>query len=483
MIKYKIIALIIILSIFSCEDNPNKNDYSPTLSVLYPNNDSIVKDSITISLEIQDENNVLKIELWLNGDSTDITDYNAPFSLELNTKNYNNGPSILFVRLYNKDGEIHDSEDINFIINNFLVFNSRFGSSEKNESGHSILQKADSNFVVLGSIDNDILLLESNNKGQVLWSQSYGGSQMDEAHHFEQTSDGGYIISGSTNSYGFGGSDIWLIKTGEDGLIEWNSYLGTNNDEKGGQVLETADNGFIIIGNYINDQNSDVWLIKTNSQGDTLWTKTYDDNRDEIGTDIILEEDGGYVILGSTTSSGNEESDILIIKINSLGTKEWSQNYGIGSNDIGQAILKSSDGGYLIQFLVEGYGSGNTAVGLLKIDSQGNVLWTKAFGGSINTKSRMFSQINNYEYISACSQIDYSTNSSHAWLIKINDNGEILWEKLFGKDGIDKSFSAIPTLDNGFAITGKTNSYENNHEEFFDLWILKTDSEGFSKLD
>ena len=87
MNKYKIITLIIIMSIFSCEDNPNKNGDSPALSVLYPNNHSIVNDSITISLEIQDENNVLKIELWLNGDSTDITDYSAPFSLELNTKN------------------------------------------------------------------------------------------------------------------------------------------------------------------------------------------------------------------------------------------------------------------------------------------------------------------------------------------------------------------------------------------------------------
>ena len=248
-------------------------------------------------------------------------------------------------------------------------------------------------------------------------------------------------------------------------------------------MKDKVDNGFIIIGNYINDENSDIWLIKTNSQGDTLWTKTYDDNGDEIGADILLEEDGGYIILGSTTSSGNEDSDILLIKTNSSGTKEWSHNYGIGSNDIGQAILKSSDGGYLIQFLVEGYGSGNTAVGLLKIDYQGNVLWSKAFGGSINTKSKMFSKINNYEYISACSQIDYSTNSSNAWLIKINDNGEILWEKVFGKNGIDKSFSVIPTLDNGFAITGKTNSYENNNGEFFDLWILKTDSEGYSKLD
>ena len=196
----------------------------------------------------------------MNGDSTETVDYDAPFSLELDTRNYDNGINTFFIRLYEMDGAIHDSEDINFSINNFLVFSTLFGTPGKDEEGYSILQKPDSNFVVLGNTDNDILLLETNNTGEVMWNQSYGGSQTDEAHHFEHTTDGGYIISGSTRSYGFGGSDIWLIKSGADGLIEWNTYIGTENDEQGGQVIQTTDGGYILIGNHINNQNSDVWV-------------------------------------------------------------------------------------------------------------------------------------------------------------------------------------------------------------------------------
>ena len=449
MYKSKIIAIAYIIILFSCEDNAGGNNNDSIISVLYPTSDSIIKDSVTIALEIQDENTVLKVELWINGDSTEIIDYNAPFALELNTKDYDNGLNTFFVRLYEIDGEIHDSKDINFIINNFLVFSTLFGSSEKNEEGYSILQKPDSNFVILGNIDNDILLLESSNTGEVLWSQSYGGSQTDEAYHFEQTSDGGYIISGSTRSYGFGGSDIWLIKSGADGLIEWNTYLGTENDEQGGQVLQTTDGGYIIIGNHINNQNqdSDIWLIKTNSQGDSLWTKTYGGAGNELGSDIIFLENGGYILVGSTTSYGNGDSDIFLIKTDELGNQEWFRNYGIGSDDIGQAIIQSRDSGYVIQFLVEGYGNGNTAVGLMRIDFEGNVLWTKAFGGTINTKSKMFSKVNSNEYISVCSQLDYSTNSSNTWLIKVDDNGEVIWEKIFGKNAKDDGFAVAPNAE------------------------------------
>ena len=213
------------------------------------------------------------------------------------------------------------------------------------------------------------------------------------------------------------------------------------------------------------------------------WTKTYGGLGDDIGSDIIQIENNGYILVGSTKSYEEEDYDILIVKIDDSGNEEWVQSYGIGSNDFGQAILESRNGGYMIQFLVEGYGNGNTSVGLLRIDLSGNLIWSKAFGGTINTKSRMFSTINSNEYISVCSQINYSTNSSNAWLIKINDNGEIIWEKTFGKYGEDAGFSVIPTLDSGFIITGKSNSLENNNENLFDLWILKTDPNGYSKFD
>ena len=213
-------------------------------------------------------------------------------------------------------GEIFDTEDINFSINNFLVFSTLYGLTEKNESGHSVLQNIDSNFVVLGDVDNDILLMEADSEGQVVWSHSYGGSQgLDEAHHIKQTNDGGYIISGSTESYGFGGSDIWLIKSGPNGLIEWNTYIGTEHNEKGAQVIQTEDGGYLLIGNLVNqqEQDSDLWLIKTNSQGDSIWTKSYGGDGDEFGSDIVKIENNGYILLGSTTSYGNGDLDILLL--------------------------------------------------------------------------------------------------------------------------------------------------------------------------
>ena len=122
---------------------------------------------------------------------------------------------------------------------------------------------------MLGEVDNDILLMKSNRYGDMEWQQSFGGSQMDIASHIEQASDGGFIISATTESYGQGGKDIWLFKTSSSGLIEWNKYIGTPYDDYSGQVLETDDGGFILIGSRgSSDQNdNDIWLIKTILKG------------------------------------------------------------------------------------------------------------------------------------------------------------------------------------------------------------------------
>ena len=168
MYKYRIIVLFFTMSLFSCDDSPGNKDDKSIISILHPTEDSVVEDSVLIDLDFQDESIVLKVELWINGDSTEIADYTSPFTLRFNTKNYSNGPNTFFVRLYTLDGKVYDSEDINFTISNFLVFNTLFGSTEKNESGHSILQKQDSNFVVLGNVDSDVLMLEADSKGNII---------------------------------------------------------------------------------------------------------------------------------------------------------------------------------------------------------------------------------------------------------------------------------------------------------------------------
>ena len=243
--------LILIFSIgavfFSCSLSSDADEESSNISIAIssPNNQAIVSDSVFIDIEIDDASMISKVELWVNSDSTGIQDLTPPFSILWDTKDYKNGSYDIFIRSYDMHGNKFDSETITITVSNFLVFSKAFGLNGKSELGRSIVQTIDSGFVMLGEIDNDILLMKSNRYGDMEWQQSFGGSQMDIASHIEQTSDGGFIISATTESYGQGGKDIWLFKTSSSGLIECNKYIGTPYDDYSGQVLETDDGGFI----------------------------------------------------------------------------------------------------------------------------------------------------------------------------------------------------------------------------------------------
>ncbi len=483
--KSAILFLVFFFFIFSSCGKENDEEDNSTINIFIssPTMNASVQDTIDIHCDIDNKNDVLKIELWIDGDSTGIIDYDAPFILQWDTHNYSNGSHTLFVRLYDHSGNIVDTDYVILNVNNFLVFQSTFGSEDINEVGYSVVQNSDSNLVILGSIDNDIMLIETDRYGTVQWNQSYGGSQLDQAYHLQQTSDGGYIISGSTESFGFGESDIRLTKTDPNGLIEWNTYLGSSHNEYGGQVLSTTDGGYILIGNrdFHGDGNSDIWLIKTNSQGDTLWTQTYGGVGYEYGADIILAEDGGYFLLGSTTSYGNGDSDIWLIKTDLNGNQEWDHSYGDGSNDYGESILQTYDGGLMIQFIIQSFGSGNTAVGLLRINTIGEKIWSKAFGGTYAKGGNTLQQLDLNNYIFACSVFNHGDNAYDAWMIKIDDNGEIIWDRTFGSGGDDKGLSVLQTLDNGFVIIGSTNNFGYGDSNSSDLWLIKTNPQGYTK--
>ena len=481
-----IVSINLLLLLFSCgkENNNNEKSIEFDIAITSPSFESIVNDTVEIICDITNPTEIARIELWVDGDSTNIIDYESPFILLWNTHLYNNGQHSLFIRIYDNSGNVSDSEDFTFIVNNFLMYHSTFGLENINEAGYSILQKSDSSFIILGSSENDILLLEADRYGNIIWNQTYGGSQIDQAYHIAKTTDGGFIISGSTESFGFGGSDIRLTKTDANGLIEWNKYLGSNFNEYGGQVLISDDGGYFVIGDrdFIGDENQDIWLIKTNSQGDTLWTKTFGGPEFEHGVDIVHTEDNGFIILGSTKSFGNGGADIYIIKTDSTGNEQWSQSYGDGSDDYGQSIIQTYDGGFAIKFIIESFGEGNTSTGLLRINSIGDIIWSKTYGGTYSVPGNIFYQEDTDNYIFTCSAFNYSDNSYNAWMFKINDNGEIIWDRTFGKTtNHEFGFSSIQTLDNGFVLVGSTNNFGNGDANSSDLWIIKTNPNGYTK--
>ena len=186
--------------------------------------------------------------------------------------------------------------------------------------GRSVQETSDGGFIVAGNtgayIDYDIFLLKTDADGDSIWAQTYGGIQSDEANCVQQTEDSGYIIVGKTLSYGSGNDDVYLLKTNDSGIEEWHRTFGGAAYDWGNSVQQTSDGGYIITGgteSYGTDV-IDVWLIKTDSSGREEWTQTFGGNGWDEGCCVQQTADTGYIIAGYTDSFGAGYDDVYLIK-------------------------------------------------------------------------------------------------------------------------------------------------------------------------
>jgi hypothetical protein len=165
------------------------------------------------------------------------------------------------------------------------------------------------------------------------WTQTFGGSDTDEGWSVQQTTDGGYIITGRTYSYGNGSSDVWLIKTDSEGNEDWNQTFGGSSSDVGRSVQQTTDGGYIITGYTGSFPYYAVWLIKTDSNGNEEWNETFGSGNDwDEGHSVQQTTDGGYIITGFTSSYGNGLIDVWLIKTDSNGNLETSTIVGLPTN-------------------------------------------------------------------------------------------------------------------------------------------------------
>jgi len=309
-----------------------------------------------------------------------------------------------------------------------------------------------------------------------LWTRTYGGWGSDAGYSIEETSDGGYIIAGYTGSFGEGFYDFYLIKTDPEGDTIWTRTYGGSGWDRGFSVQQTSDGGYIVVGATTSFGSGlyDVYLVKTDPNGDTLWTKTYGGANSDVGYSVQETTDGGYCIAGYTMSFGAGSSDVYLIKTDPNGNVLWTKTYGGTAPDFGHYVEQTSDGGYIITG--ETWSTGRQDVYLVKTDSNGDTLWTRIYGkpysGHHSDVGNCVQETSDGGYI-----ITGHTLESHQllYLIKTDSNGDTLWTKSYNRLSVDAGYFVQQTTDGGYIITGETRPLYHPHEYLF---VVKTDCNG-----
>ncbi len=199
-----------------------------------------------------------------------------------------------------------------------------FGA-EDYDNGMSVQQTGDGGYIVLadtysyGAGSRDFWLIKTNSNGISSWTKTFGGTDTERSHSVRQTADGGYIMAGDTRSYGSGDYDVWLVKTDSDGESEWTRTFGGAYEDCGCSVQQISDGGYIVAGytESFGAGNSDVWLLRTDDNGDTVWSKTVGGENLDEGRSVDLTTDGGFIIAGNTYDYYAGEYNIYLIKLSS----------------------------------------------------------------------------------------------------------------------------------------------------------------------
>ena len=357
------------------------------------------------------------------------------------------------------------------------------------DEGNSVQQTFDGGYIITGHAspnnpwDSDLYLIKTNSSGDTAWTKTYGGTGNEIGVDVKQTTDNGFIICGYYSDSGPGGFDVWLLKTNTNGDTLWTKTYGGAFNDYGNSVFQTDDGGYVIIGSTMSfgAGSFDYWILKTNASGDSLWSTTYGGFYNEIAFEAQATSDGGYIIAGYKQIQGFINADVWLLKIYSNGEEEWSQTYGGDYGELAYSVQETADAGFIVSGYTRSFGSGGDDVYLIKTDMYGDTIWTKTFGGLSNDAGNSVIETAEGDFIVCGNTFSYSANGDmDLWLIKTDISGYTLWTETYGGSGAELGFSIIEAFDGGLTACGFTSSYGAGNT---DVWLLHLDSDGQVGID
>ncbi len=392
-------------------------------------------------------------------------------------------------------------------------------------SGEDLIQKIrktnDGGYIVVGTTGSnnsdvsgnhglmDIWVVKLNSTGIIQWQKCYGGSYNEYGSDIQQTTDGGYIVCGWTNSIdgdvlGFHGSPAWenypyndyfILKISNSGSIQWKKCLGGNRDEKAYAIKQTSDGGYIVVGETKTNNNGDVtgynpnnlntsdaWVVKLNSSGNIDWKKCYGDSKLDYFNSVEILNDGSFYFSGTTDSyqtiGSHGQYDFWVVKTDGFGNTQWQKFYGGSARDYGNSLKITPDQGFVFTGETYSYngdvlGSNNidnndTDVWVFRADNLGNILWQNSLGGTISEGGNDVVVTADGGYAvtgytnSFNGDVGYNYGYKDFWIVKLNSTGNKIWEKCYGGVYDDVSNCIVETADGGFVLAGSIESNDFN---------------------
>lgn len=372
------------------------------------------------------------------------------------------------------------------------------------EEAHSIVQTQDGGYAITGhSFSNDGDVSGNNGEadfwvvklfanGTIEWEKNYGGSYHDFSSEIIQSTDGGYVVVGGTGSTDGdvennpGGSHGWVLKLNNQGEIEWQKVYGDNIISSMASVQQTIDGGYIIGGSIRNfvepgevNYGANGWVIKTDENGNIEWEKSLGGTGQETINCIRQTSDGGYIAAGKTSStdgglSSNGSDDYWIVKLDASGDIEWQKSMGGSLYDRATSVAQAKDGGYIVAgyaFSEDGDVSinyGNIDCWVIKLDAHGELQWERNYGGSDFDTAAEIQTTDDGGYLmfgtTISNDLDVNSNNgapSSYWLVKLNSDGDIQWEKTYGGSCCwSNPHSFDQTSDGGVVLAGYFSSFD-----------------------
>jgi hypothetical protein len=372
------------------------------------------------------------------------------------------------------------SSAILFVLVSFLFVDSVGASSEMwsrtyggedGELAFSLVVTSDGGYALagytysFGAGGSNFWLVKTDSYGNMQWNKTYGGLT---AHSLIQTSDGGFALAGETIFFSTSAQDFYVVKTDSDGNMQWNRTYGGEHNDIAHSLVETSDGGFAIAG-HTGWLVQDFLLIKTDADGNMLWNRTYGGYASDFAYSLVETSDGGYAIAGET----NSFDGLWLVKTDVNGNMMWNRTYSEGSVWDTCSLVVTSDGGFAIAG--DSGGAGFADFLLVKTDNQGNMEWSRTYGGTEGDYAYSLVETSDGGYAIAGVTHSFDAGQGDFWLVKIDVDGNMMWSRTYGGMGADYGYSLVQTYDGGYAIAGVTGSFGAEGSNF---WLVKTDEYG-----